>query len=166
MYKFFVLVALTLLLGCKDKYEKALEEVTKTSIPVRKCELKKLAQENPEFSCGEIDHQFALEKARALGLEADRIQAAANIGKLQIDQASKNLILKGSYLQTASDYRSRFSAADPAWLHELRKEIIKTDPKAYEMIQQVEKKHEQDMKDALEEAVRLEMSAKKIQSEY
>ncbi len=166
MYKFFVLVALTLLLGCKDKYEKALEEVTSTSIPVRKCELKILAQENPEFSCGEIDHQFAIEKARAIGINDDRIGAAVNIGKLQVDQASKNLIRKGSYLQTASNYRSRFSSTDPAWLHELRNKIIKTDPEAYEMILQVDKKHEQDKEDALEEATRLEMSAKEIKSEY
>lgn len=166
MYKLITIFILLMVSGCKDKYERALDDVTETSIPVRKCELKFLAQENPEFSCGEIEHQFAIEKARALGINNGRIDAAVNIGKLQVDQVSENLIRKGSYLQTASSYRSASNPTNPAWLNQLENEIRENDPKSYEMILQSRSKQKKDKEDSLKEAIRLEMSAKEIKSEY
>lgn len=95
-----------MLSGCKDKYEKALEEVTSTSIPVRKCELKELANEKPKFSCGKTEHRIAIERARSLGIKESRIKASINIGKLQVNQISRNLINKSNYLKSASEYKS------------------------------------------------------------
>lgn len=111
MYKFIILIVLALISGCKDKHEKALDAVIDTSMSVRKCQLKYLANEKPSLPCGQIEHNIAIEEARIYGIKENRIEAAVSSGKLQVDKISANLIRKGNHFQTASDYKSRSNDA-------------------------------------------------------
>lgn len=106
MYKFIILIVLALISGCKDKYEKALDAVIDTSMSVRKCQLKHQANEKPNFPCGQIEHNIAIEEARMYGIKENRIEAAVNSGKLQVNKISPNLIRKVNYLKNTSEYKA------------------------------------------------------------
>lgn len=105
MYKYLFLICFILISGCKDKYERALDAVTETSISVRKCHLKYLANEKPNFPCNKIEHNIAIEKAVTYGISEKRISAAIKIGHIQVNQSSRNLMAKGKAFEITRRYK-------------------------------------------------------------